>query len=262
MYLNNKKIAIYNKDKKVIVRSFKKNDTPQNPDTTTFLLRREKDYNTNKISTFSDENNNYSVTINNMGFTEGNVEGYSGWTERGLQISNNKMLEINLSSFLNPMFDFDPTQIIGNVEYGFRVRGARFTAPTKSKAVNMPILGCGIYEVGDLVAENVAPTRLDAAIVPSFYRDVLGGGKTYRVYCSKTGYLPQMYSDNILTYNQSITAGCFYYTDDNLYVAVNGGVKTPTEGDLPTHNSGSAMWGDVELLWVATIGRIRTEQVI
>ena len=105
-------------------------------------------------------------------------------------------------------------------------------------------------------------SRINTPLVPEFYSKDIIVGRTYNVYCSQSGYFPQMYSDIALTFNQNIQQGTYYFTEDNLYVALNGSVKTPKEGTLPTHTSGSAMWGDVQLLWLAPIGRIRVEEVI
>ena len=175
-----------------------------------------------------------------------------------VKIEGNKMLEINLSSLGNKPFDFDTTQLVKQPQYGFAVRGAKFIKPTFYSGVNMPVMGCGIYEEGNLVVENIKMTR--GELLPPFYK-VFVSGKSYNVYCSKTGYLPQIYTDHYLTLGQKLNHSMFYFTDDNLYIAQNSG-QTPTNGELPSHTSGVAKFGEVNLLWIAPIGRIRVEEII
>ena len=78
------------------------------------------------------------------------------------------MLEINLSSLGNKPFDFDTTQLVKQPQYGFAVRGAKFTKPTFYSCVNTPVMGCGIYEEGSLVVENIKMTR--GELLPPFYK--------------------------------------------------------------------------------------------
>ena len=220
------------------------------------------DETTEKVCNFVFTNNGGGIkgTNNKLGamlFKPSSPEDYNFIN---VTIEGNSMLDINLSALGNKPFNFDTSQVIGEVPYGFAVRGAKFIGTTKSLPVNMPILGCGMYEEGDLIAENVAMRRMDSAIMPKFYSDYLVGG-TFNIYCSKSGYLPQMYTDTMLIYNQTIEYGRYYFTDDNLYIAQNSGT-TPAEGDLPNHTSGAQLFGNVNFYWIAPIGRIRTEQVI
>lgn len=215
---------------------------------------------TEKVCNFVFTNNTGGITgINDVAmlFKPSSPEDYNFIN---VTIEGNSMNDMSLTTLGNKPFNFDPSQIIGEVRYGFIARGAKFTAPTKSLPVNIPILGCGMYEEGDLIVESATMSRMDASIVPEFYRNYLTGG-TFKIYCSKSGYFPQMYTDKALSYNQKIDYGRYYYTDDNLYLAQNAGT-TPTEGDLPNHTSGSQMFGDVNFYWIAPIGRIRTEQVV
>lgn len=46
----------------------------------------------NSVSNNIDDNN---ITISNLKYTSGNVIGYSGWTDRGLQLSNSNVLSMN-----------------------------------------------------------------------------------------------------------------------------------------------------------------------
>ena len=215
---------------------------------------------TEKVCNFVFTNNTGGITgINDVAmlFKPSSPEDYNFIN---VTIEGNSMNDMSLTTLGNKPFNFDPSQIIGEVRYGFIARGAKFTAPTKSLPVNMPILGCGMYEEGNLIVESASMSRMDASIVPEFYRNYLTGG-TFKIYCSKSGYFPQMYTDKALSYNQKIDYGRYYYTDDNLYLAQNAGT-TPTEGDLPNHTSGSQMFGDVNFYWIAPIGRIRTEEVV
>ena len=46
----------------------------------------------NSVSNNIDDNN---ITVSNLKYTSGNVIGYSGWTDRGLQLSSNNIYKIN-----------------------------------------------------------------------------------------------------------------------------------------------------------------------
>ena len=188
-----------------------------------------------------------------------NINNYRKYNYINFTIKNNKMNSINISVFGHPEINFDPSQITSEM---FSVKGAKYTSPTKYSRVNTVVMGGAIYKTGDLIVENAHYTRLDSVLVPKFYSDHITINKTYNIYCDKAGYFPQIYSDIALTFNQNIKQGTYYFTEYNLYVALNGFVKTPEEGTLPTHTSGFAMWGDVKLLWLAPIGRIRAEEII
>lgn len=57
--------------------------------------------NQTKIDTVSNNIDSNNITISNLKYTSGNVSGYSGWTDRGLQLSNSNILSmdyINASS--------------------------------------------------------------------------------------------------------------------------------------------------------------------
>ena len=51
--------------------------------------------NEKKINSISNNTDNNNITISNLDYTSGNVMGYSGWTKRGLQLSNNNVLSMN-----------------------------------------------------------------------------------------------------------------------------------------------------------------------
>lgn len=187
-----------------------------------------------------------------------NVEDYVKYNYINFTIKNNQMSSMSISVFGHPQVEFDPSQITGTV---FSVKGAKYTAPTKYAAVNTPVMGGAMYEVGDLMVENATLTRLDSPFIPSFYASVVPLNRACNIYCSQAGYFPQIYSDTQLALNQKITAGKFYFTENNLYIALNGDVTTPAEGNLPSHTDGMETWGDVKLLWLASIGRIRVEEV-
>lgn len=214
------------------------------------------------------EISNFIFTNNNGGIKSGtgrtalfcNIKNYEKYNYINFVIENNTLPSINISTFGHPQFNFDTSQIIGTGQ--FSVKGANFINPTTSNPINVPIQGCGIYKEGDLVIKNMCMSRINTPFVPEFYTKDIIVGKTYNVYCSQSGYFPQMYTDTALSLNQNITAGNFYYTDDNLYIALNGSVMTPTEGELPSHTNGVANFGKVQLLWVAPIGRIRIEEVV
>ena len=51
--------------------------------------------NETKIDTVSNNIDNNNITISNLKYTSGNVIGYSGWTDRGLQLSNSNVLSMD-----------------------------------------------------------------------------------------------------------------------------------------------------------------------
>ena len=54
------------------------------------------------------------------------------------------------------------------------VKGSKFINPTKSNSINKPVIGCGIYSEGQLVAENVQMSRMEIAYI---YKDYISVGK-------------------------------------------------------------------------------------
>ena len=48
-----------------------------------------------KIDTVSNNIDDNNITVSNLKYTSGNVIGYSGWTDRGLQLSNSNVLSMN-----------------------------------------------------------------------------------------------------------------------------------------------------------------------
>lgn len=51
--------------------------------------------NKTKINSVSNNIDNNNITISNLKYVSGNVIGYSGWTDRGLQLSNSNVLSMN-----------------------------------------------------------------------------------------------------------------------------------------------------------------------
>ena len=56
---------------------------------------RDTSKNEKKINSISNNTDNNNITISNLNYTSGNVMEYSGWTKRGLQLSNNNVLSMN-----------------------------------------------------------------------------------------------------------------------------------------------------------------------
>lgn len=178
-----------------------------------------------------------------------------------ITIEGNTANTINVSTF-DTEYTYNPSLNITPKLESLMVRGAKFLSPTTFNPVNTPVIGCPIYNTGDLMVENVNLSRMDSVVVAKMYRDVMTTGKTYNLYCTETGYFPQSYSDSALTNNLKLSYGRFYYTEDNLYMSQVNDVVTPETGDLPNHTSGIATWGDASLLWVAKIGKLRVEEVV
>ena len=51
----------------------------------------------------------------------------------------------------------------------------------------------------------------------------------------------------------------YLYTEDNLYFCETGGTIDSTQ--KPTHTSGTAIYGEVELLWVDKIAKVRVDLI-
>ena len=56
---------------------------------------RDTSKNEKKINSISNNIDNNNITISNLKYTIGNVIDYSGWTKRGLQLSNSNVLSMN-----------------------------------------------------------------------------------------------------------------------------------------------------------------------
>ena len=63
-----------------------------------------------------------------------------------------------------------PNQFTNNSSE-YVVKGSKFINPTKSNSINKPVIGCGIYSEGQLVAENVQMSRMEIAYI---YKDYIG----------------------------------------------------------------------------------------
>ena len=184
---------------------------------------------------------------------------YPGLYEHlNITIEENTTKDLLLTAFdSNYNFDTSKNTILSGAT--LVARGAEFVAPTFFNSINNPICGCPEYNEGDLICKNVKMSRME--LCPSMYTDLIKEGKIYNIYCERTGYFPQVYIDRELVENQLLTRGNCYYTDNNLYMAANDG-KTGGAGGTPTHTEGVVKWGEVNLLWIANIGRIRVEEIL
>ena len=171
-------------------------------------------------------------------------------------IEKNVLNSMNIAVFGNLAFDFDPEQFANN-SGTYILKGAKFIKPTLSNPINSPVIGCGIYEAGDLVAKNVQMTRMELAYL---YKNYMETGKKYNIYCTKTGYFPQAYSDAYMksVLGQKISKNNFYYTDTALYISVNEGILG---NEICTHTSGIKKCGEVDMLYLINLAEIRVELV-
>lgn len=174
-----------------------------------------------------------------------------------VSIKNNIFDSVDVSAFYTSEFTFDTNQMKDKNE-SFRVRGAKFINTTGFNSVNIPIQGGATYKKGDLMVENLKMGRMELS--QKAYPEI--DGKTYNVYCEEEGYFPVGYKDIYLTLNANLSAGTFYFTDDNLYVCTVSG-RTPETGELPTSTEKGVdfEFGTAKLLWCAKRGKLRLEEV-
>ena len=100
-------------------------------------------------------------------------------------------------------------------------------------------------------------TRMELAYL---YKNYMETGKKYNIYCTKTGYFPQAYSDAYMksVLGQKISKNNFYYTDTALYISVNEGILG---NEICTHTSGIKKCGEVDMLYLINLAEIRVELV-
>lgn len=162
------------------------------------------------------------------------------------------MNSIKIATFGNEFFDFDPNQFTNNSSE-YVVKGSKFINPTKSNSINKPVIGCGIYSEGQLVAENVQMSRMEIAYI---YKDYISVGKKYNIYCTKEGYFPQAYTDIYMStvIGKKINKNYFYYTDKYLYLSLNDGILGT---NISNHNSGIEKNGEVNMLFLSNIAEFK-----
>ena len=171
-------------------------------------------------------------------------------------IENNILNGIKIACFGNSTFKFNPEQFQSN-SINFVVKGAKFTKPTIYNPINVPIMGCGIYNAGDLVVKGVKMSRMEIAYV---YINYIVPGKVYDIYCASSGYFPQAYSDIYLptALGRNAVKNSFYYTENSLYMALNDGVLGTT---VVSHQSGIQKCGQVDMLYLYNIAKINAQIV-
>ena len=100
-------------------------------------------------------------------------------------------------------------------------------------------------------------TRMELAYI---YKNYMETGKKYNIYCTKTGYFPQAYSDVYMksVLGQKVSKNNFYYTDTALYISVNEGILA---NEICTHMSGIKKCGEVDMLYLINLAEIRVELV-
>lgn len=172
------------------------------------------------------------------------------------KIENNVLNSIKIATFGNEIFDFNPNQFTNNSSE-YVVKGGKFINPTKSNSINKPVIGCGIYYEGQLVAENVEMSRMEIAYI---YKDYISYWKKYNIYCTKEGYFPQAYTDIYMStvLGKKINKNYFYYTDKYLYVSLNDGILG---ADISNHNSGVEKNGEVNMLFLSNIAEFRVDVI-
>ena len=115
------------------------------------------------------------------------------------------------------------------------------------------------YKVGDLVTDTIKD--LSWVRYPEYFTSLFPIGETHKngdLYCTKEGVFPfhgaflMCDHDNLLKPEANASEGCFYYTKDNMYYALNTGIFGSVE---PTHEEGVELCGTVELLRIAPIAR-------
>lgn len=174
-----------------------------------------------------------------------------------IKIEGNKTKDLLLTAFDSEYeFDLNKNNIISDSTLA--LQGANFISKTIFNPINNPIIGCAKYKEGDLIVDNVSMGRME--LCPKMYTDYIKIGKKYNVYCKKEGYFPQMYIDSMLYSNQKIYFGKTYYTETNLYMALNDG-NTGDSFTMPNHTSGIKKYGDIEFLWVASLGEISVKEI-
>lgn len=207
---------------------------------------------------------NFVFTNNNGGIKGSNgrealffrPEEYNKYNFIKFTIEKNTLNSLKIATFGNDLFEFDISQFTSN-SGTYIVKGAKFIKPTLSNPINSPVIGCGIYEAGGLVAKNVQMTRMELAYL---YKNYMETGKKYNIYCTKTGYFPQAYSDAYMksVLGQKISKNNFYYTDTALYISVNEGILG---NEICTHTSGIKKCGEVDMLYLINLAEIRVELV-
>lgn len=166
-----------------------------------------------------------------------------------LIIEGNDSKEFNLAACDAENFTFDPTQFDDNADNPFIVRGATFTKPTYFHPINNPVKGCGIYEKGDIISENINMTRMEIA----YYYDEVELTNNATLVCTETGYLPSAYVDLYFEEGREVNENQFIYTDTDLYVTCNRGVL----GSIPTHSNGTELSGDVYMLHLYKLAKFK-----
>ncbi|WP_455937482.1 hypothetical protein, partial [Gemella morbillorum] len=122
-----------------------------------------------------------------------------------------------------------------------------------------PVPGGLYYHAGDLVTDTIKDYL--GYIKGDYFTKLFPTANTVKegdMYCTQEGVFPFLGqfgycdNDNPLKANGKATAWCFYYTEDNLYYALNAG----TFGDVvPTHIEGVELNGDVKLLRISPIAK-------
>lgn len=201
--------------------------------------------------------------INNVGGIEGSqgqqatifdVINPNRYKYMKLKIEGNDSKLFNIAAWNTKDFIFDPTQV-DRTSVAFSMRGAMFTNPTYSMPVNNPVLGGGIYNVGDIITTNLnVITRLESAF---FYNKMNFKGFN-AIRCTKKGYLPTMgsflvaRSDIKFTGNNKVDKYDHVYTDKELYIACNAGML----GVKLDHLEGKVLCGEVYMYHVANLAEI------
>lgn len=220
---------------------------------------------------------NFIFTNNNSGligkfFDPSDINKYSYIK---LRIENNTMNTFNIAAFGIEDFKFNPTQMDGNS--AFSARGAVFTNNTFSLN-NNPICGGGIYKVGDIITKNLQNTGVSRV---DYYYDGTKLGimdfdsykynfnnyylitKNNIVKCIKEGYLPMGgqfgYADGDMKFvsGNKISSGSYIYTNTDLYIAVNDG----TLGTTLDHKEGTALCGDVNMLYLCQLAQLTVSNI-
>ena len=162
----------------------------------------------------------------------------------------------------------DPTGLEGI----FLCRGIKYIKPTVSSN-SCPVTGGGLYEVGDLVVDDIKGIYTGGQGISTYYYNLMGGYRSFDEYkkslgatklnyiCTRSGYFPHgtaygrsgsddgYFNDYV---NKSIKKNYYIYTDDNLYIATVAGTLSDI---VPTHTSGSEYNGTAELTWVCNVGK-------
>ena len=206
----------------------------------------------------------WASTYDISGFTNPNFPGL--FEDINITIANNKMSDITFIAMENKTFDFDyeSNMTVSTGISNFVVKGAHFTSETIHNPINSPVMGGGMWTVGQKIVSNVKMNRME--LCKSIYTDQIIAGKTYDLYCTQDGYFPQGYVDTYITTELSTSYGKFYYTDTDLYQCKVAG-KTSTDVfnltgvDVDLNTGAEITNGTTTFVWVAKIGKLRADLV-